>query len=106
MIAFAVIVALAGLLFFKLPGSFVPEEDQGYGLLDVQLPPGATIERTLQVLQQIDKVLRQNPAVDFPTLVAGASFTGNGENGGRSFVKLMPYSRRHVPAPGFIPWGN
>jgi len=38
MIGFAVIVVLAGFLFLKLPGSFVPEEDQGYALLDVQLP--------------------------------------------------------------------
>src|SRR5579872_6828467 len=106
MIGFAVIVALAGFLFLKLPGSFVPEEDQGYGLLDVQLPPGATVQRTMEVLQQIDKVLRQNPAVDFPTLVAGASFTGNGENVGRSFVKLMPYSKRDITAPEFIRWAN
>jgi multidrug efflux pump len=106
MVGFAVIVVLAGFLFLKLPGSFVPEEDQGYGLLDVQLPPGATVERTTRVLQQIDKVLRQNPAVEFPTLVSGASFTGNGENVGRSFVKLVPYSKRDATAPEFIRWAN
>jgi multidrug efflux pump len=106
MIGFAVIVVLAGFLFRELPGSFVPEEDQGYALLDVQLPPGATLQRTTQVLQQIDKVLRQNPAVEFATLVSGASFTGNGENVGRAFVRLVPYSKRDVTAPEFIRWAN
>jgi multidrug efflux pump len=106
MIGFAVIVVLAVFLFLKLPGSFVPEEDQGYALLDVQLPPGATVERTTQVLQQIDKVLRRNPAVEFATLVSGASFTGNGENVGRAFVKLVPYSERNITAPEFIRWAN
>jgi multidrug efflux pump len=106
MIGFAVIVVLAGFLFLKLPGSFLPEEDQGYALLDVQLPPGATIERTTQVLQQIDKVLRRNPAVEFASLVSGASFTGNGENVGRAFVKLVPYSKRDITAPEFIRWAN
>jgi multidrug efflux pump len=106
MIGFAVIVVLAGFLFLKLPGSFVPEEDQGYALLDVQLPPGATVERTTQVLQQIDKVLRQNPAEEFATRVSGASFTGNGENVGRAFVKLVPYSKRDVTAAEFIRWAN
>ena len=106
MIGFAVIVVLAGFLFLKLPGSFVPEEDQGYALLDVQLPPGATIERTTQVLQQVDKVLRSNPAVEFATLVSGSSFTGNGENVGRAFVKLVPYGQRNVTSPQFIQWAN
>jgi multidrug efflux pump len=106
MIGFAVIVMLAGFLFLKLPGSFVPEEDQGYALLDVQLPPGATVERTTQVLQQIDNLLRQNPAVEFATRVSGASFTGNGENVGRAFVKLVPYSGRDVTAAEFIRWAN
>src|SRR6266702_6958550 len=72
MIGFAVIVVLAGFLFLKMPGSFVPEEDQGYALLDVQLPPGATVERTSQVLKQLDKVLRRNPAVENVALVSGS----------------------------------
>jgi multidrug efflux pump len=106
MIGFALIVALSGFLFVKLPGSFVPEEDQGYALADVQLPPGASLERTAQVLKQLDAVLRRNPAVDFPSLVAGSSFTGNGENVGRSFIKLVPYSKRSQRAQEFIQWAN
>jgi multidrug efflux pump len=106
MIGFAVIVVLAGFLFLKLPGSFMPEEDQGYALVDVQLPPGATMERTTQVLKQLDRILRQNSAVEFVTLVSGSSFTGNGENVARAFVKLVPYGKRNITAPEFIHWAN
>ncbi len=106
MIGFAVIVVLAGLLFVRLPGSFVPEEDQGYALLDVQLPPGATMERTTQVLIQIDKILRANPVVENVTLVSGASFTGNGENVARAFIKLTAYGERRITASEFIRWAN
>ena len=106
MMGFAVIVVLAGFLFLKLPGSFIPEEDQGYALADVQLPPGATMERTARVLQQLDGILRSNPAVEFVTLVAGSSFTGTGENVARAFVKLVPYAKRDVTAPQFIRWAN
>jgi len=106
MIGFATIVVLAGFLFVKLPGSFIPEEDQGYALVDVQLPPGATMERTTQVLKRLDKILRSHPAVEFATLVSGSSFTGNGENVARAFVKLVPYSKRDITAPEFIHWAN
>src|SRR6267154_3041227 len=106
MIGFAVIVVLAGYLFVKLPGSFIPEEDQGYILADVQLPPGATIERTTQVLKQLDRIIRRNPAVEFATLVSGSSFTGNGENVARSIIKLVPYEQRNITARQFIDWAN
>jgi multidrug efflux pump len=106
MIGFATIVVLAGYLFIELPGSFIPEEDQGYVLADVQLPPGATMERTSQVLKQFDKIVRRNPAVGMATLVSGSSFTGNGENVARVFIKLVPYQQRNVTARQFIDWAN
>ena len=74
--------------------------------MDVQLPPGATMERTTQVLRQVDKIVRSNPAVEFATLISGSSFTGNGENVARAFVKLVPYSRRDIKAAEFIRWAN
>jgi multidrug efflux pump len=106
MIGFAVIVALAGFLFTKLPGSFVPEEDQGYALVDVQLPPGATLERTVEVVQQLDKLIHENPAVQSATLAAGSGFTGNGENTARAYVRLKPYSERDTTVTEFISWAN
>ena len=94
MAAFAVMLVIGGFLFIKLPGSFVPEEDQGYALADVQLPPGATLARTREVLTQLDQEIRKNPAVDTALLVIGSSFTGNGENVGRAFIKLKPWNQR------------
>jgi multidrug efflux pump len=106
MAAFIVMVVIGAFLFMKLPGSFVPEEDQGYALTDVQLPPGATIQRTREVLQKVDAILRTNPAVHDVLLVAGSSFTGSGENVGRAFVQLKPWNERGIKATDFIAWAN
>ena len=76
MIAFAALVALAGFLFTRLPTSFLPEEDQGYAFVIVQLPPGANMERTGQVLREMEAILKKNPAVDQVLDVAGFSFVG------------------------------
>ena len=106
MAAFAVMLVIGGFLFLKLPGSFVPEEDQGYALADIQLPPGATMARTRAVLTQFDEAIRKSPAVDTALLVTGSSFTGNGENTGRAFIKLKPWNQRSITAMEFIAWCN
>jgi len=109
MVAFVVLVSLALFLFTRLPSSFVPQEDQGYALVIVQLPPGATMQRTGDVLRQLEKVIQKNPAVDMVLDVAGFSFVGQGENVGLGFIRLKPWSERtkaseHVDA--FIHWAN
>jgi multidrug efflux pump len=106
MAAFVVMLVIGAFLFMKLPGSFVPEEDQGYALTDIQLPPGATMQRTREVLQKVDAVLRTSPAVRDILLVAGSSFTGSGENVGRAFVQLKPWNERDIKATDFIRWAN
>ncbi|HEY3784306.1 MAG TPA: multidrug efflux RND transporter permease subunit [Steroidobacteraceae bacterium] len=106
MVAFIAMLVVGGFLFIKLPGSFLPDEDQGYGLIDVQLPPGASLQRTREVLQQLDAVLKKNPAVGFTFLVAGSSFTGTGENVGRAFVHLKPWDERSITAADFIAWAS
>ena len=106
MTAFAVMLVIGGFLFIKLPGSFVPDEDQGYALADIQLPAGATMARTREVLTQVDEEIRRNPAVDTALLVTGSSFTGNGENVGRAFIKLKPWDQRKTTATEFIAWCN
>jgi multidrug efflux pump len=106
MAAFAVMLALGVLLFMKLPGSFVPEEDQGYALVDVQLPAGASLPRTREVLQHINSILMRSPDVANAFLIAGSSFTGTGENAGRAFVHLKPWDQRPDKAVDFIRWAN
>ena len=106
MAAFAVLLAVGALLFIKLPGSFVPDEDQGYALIDVQLPAGANIPRTREVMQHINAIIERSPDVDYAFLIVGSSFTGSGENAGRAFVHLKPWDQRPDTAAAFIRWAN
>ena len=106
MAGFAVMLAVGALLFIKLPGSFVPDEDQGYALIDVQLPAGANLPRTREVMQHINAIIGRSPDMDYAFLIVGSSFTGTGENAGRAFVHLKPWDRRPDSAAQFIAWAN
>jgi len=106
MAAFAVMLAVGALLFIKLPGSFVPEEDQGYALIDVQLPAGANLPRTREVMEHINAIIGRSPDVDYAFLIVGSSFTGTGENAGRAFVHLKTWDRRPDTAAQFIARAN
>ncbi len=89
----AIFAAMAG-LFTQLPGSFLPEEDQGYFMSMIQLPPGATQERTLEVLGQVEKYLLKQPEVEHVIGVAGFSFFGRGQNAALTFVRLKDWKDR------------
>ncbi len=91
---YALIAALTGWLFMHLPGSFLPEEDQGYFNTVVQLPPGATQERTLEVVTQIEQFLQKQPEVEKVISVVGFSFFGRGQNGGIFFIRLKEWDQR------------
>ncbi len=109
MAAFAVLVGIAALLYARLPSSFLPEEDQGYALALIQLPAGASIERTGQVLREMEAILQQHSAVDKVLDVAGFSFVGQGENVGLGFLRLKDWSQRKQPqdqVKAFIGWAN
>lgn len=109
MIAFAILVALAAILYTRLPTSFLPQEDQGYALAIIQLPPGANMARTSAVLRQMEKIMLKNPAVDKVLDVAGFSFVGQGENVGLGFIRLKDWSDRSKNsehANAVIGWAN
>ncbi|MCG6873351.1 MAG: multidrug efflux RND transporter permease subunit [Gammaproteobacteria bacterium] len=109
MVAFLVLVALAAVLFSRLPSSFLPEEDQGYAIALVQLPSGATMERTGSVLRELEKIIQASPAVDKVLDVAGFSFVGQGENVGLAFIRLKDWSERSsadLKVDAFIRWAN
>ena len=94
MVAFALIVFLVGLLYVRMPSSFLPAEDQGYFITNIQLPVGATKDRTDQVLKQVeDYFLRQSEIESFIT-VAGFSFNGRGQNSALSFGRLKDWGKR------------
>ena len=109
MVVYGLLVALCGFMFTKLPSGFVPDEDQGYALAIVQLPAGATIERTKDVLSQMETILHKNSAVHQVVDVAGFSFVGQGENVGIGFIRLKPWGERSKPAEQigpFLGWAN
>ncbi|HET6805387.1 MAG TPA: efflux RND transporter permease subunit [Frateuria sp.] len=106
MFVFVVIAVLAGFLYTRLPGSFLPEEDQGYAMSVIQLPPGATKQRTHEVMERMLTILHKDPAVETVLQVTGFSFIGAGENAGMAFIKLKDWSERDGTAADFIQRAN
>lgn len=96
---YILLLAGMGFLFTKLPTSFLPEEDQGIFLSMVQLPTGATLERTQEVLDKVKDyyLLNEQENVDTAFTVAGFSFAGSGQNMGLIFVQLKDWSERKEP---------
>jgi len=94
MIVFVALAALVSFLFIKLPSSFLPDEDQGYFITAVQLPVGATQERTVGVLQQVEAYYLKQPQIDNIIALAGFSFNGRGQNAALVFAKLKDWRQR------------
>ncbi|WP_158904837.1 efflux RND transporter permease subunit [Burkholderia sp. L27(2015)] len=96
LVIYAVIVVAVGLLFVRLPTSFLPQEDQGTLYIQVQTPPGATQERTQQVLDTVaDYLLKdESDVVEAAFEVDGFSFAGRGQNSGLLFVRLKDWKYR------------
>lgn len=94
MLVYGAIVAIMAVMFIRLPTSFLPEEDQGIFLSIVQLPAGASLERTEAVMDKISAHYQQDPAVISAFTVSGFSFAGRGQNVGLAFVRLKDWSER------------
>jgi len=94
MLVYGAIVAIMAVMFIRLPTSFLPEEDQGIFLTMVQLPTGASIERTDAVLAKVTEHYQQDNAVISAFTVSGFSFAGRGQNVGLAFVRLKDWSER------------
>jgi multidrug efflux pump len=88
------IVVLMGFFYLRLPESFVPVEDQGYMIVDIQLPPGATRERTSAAGEELEEFLMGREAIETSFLVLGFSFSGMGENAAIAFPLLKDWSER------------
>jgi len=97
MAVFAVLTGLMAVLFFNRPTSFLPQEDQGQIFILIQAPVGATQERTLQSVFQVEDYFldHEKDALDAMLGVQGFSFSGGGQNSGMAFVKLKDWSERH-----------
>jgi len=109
MVVFAVIAALAVFLYTRLPTSFVPDEDQGFILALINMPSGATLQRTDEVMTQLrDKLLHSPIGKDIQGMFQpeGFSFVGQSENVGMAFIKLKPWGDRSLTAMQIIPKAN
>ncbi len=94
MVIYGVIIAAAAVVYTRLPTSFLPSEDQGTMLVNVQLPPGATLERTRDVMRQVEEYVLKQPEVQSMVGVLGFSFAGQGQNAALAFVTLKDWSER------------
>jgi hydrophobic/amphiphilic exporter-1 (mainly G- bacteria), HAE1 family len=95
----AVILFFAGLgltyvVFQRVPKGFVPSEDQGYFIVAIQAPPGASVEYTKAIGKQVQQVLSKEPEIRSVFSITGFSFTGSAPNRGITFATLKPYSQR------------
>ena len=97
LVVFGLLVGLTVFLVLRMPNSFLPTEDQGYLIANVQLPPGATRTRTLAVMQQAEAFFLSQPEVDKMVSVLGFSFAGSGQNAALAFVPLKPWDEREGP---------
>ncbi len=97
MVIYGLIIAVVAWMAVRMPTSFLPAEDQGYLLSNVQLPPGASTGRTLSVMEQAEQYFLKEPGVQAIVSVLGFSFSGNGQNGGLLFVPLKDWKEREKP---------
>jgi multidrug efflux pump len=93
---FAGVLVIMGFLFIRLPSSFLPPEDQGIMMVQVQLPAGSTQAQTLNTLRKVENhfLVDEKDAVQSIFTVAGFSFSGAGQNAGIGFIRLKPFDDR------------
>ena len=97
---FALMLALTALMFVRVPGSFVPAEDQGYVFGSVVLPDGATLERTGKLVEKVQQMVSASPAVQNVLGIVGFDLIGGGNktNAATLFIPLKPWEQREQSA--------
>ncbi|AKZ24917.1 efflux RND transporter permease subunit [Ralstonia nicotianae] len=94
MVIYGALIAAVVFLFMRLPSSFLPNEDQGYIITNIQLPPAASANRTLEVIKHVENYYQHEKAVENIVAVQGFSFSGNGPNAALVFTTLKDWSSR------------
>ena len=95
-IIYLVIVVVMGLIFWRLPTSYLPDEDQGTMLVQITLPSGSTLEQTQKVTEKVEHYFNENEkeAVEGVLTIVGQNFAGRGQNIGMAWVKLRNWDVR------------
>ena len=94
LVIYAAIIVAVVVVYMRMPISFLPGEDQGTILVNAQLPPGATQQRTRAVMEQVEGYILKQPEVQSMVSVLGFSFSGQGQNAALGFVTLKDWSER------------
>jgi len=98
----AVVLFLSGLgltyfIFQRVPKAFVPNEDQGWLIVAVQAPPGASTQYTRSIVEQVGRIMQNDPDIESVFAVAGSGVAGNAPNQGAVYAGLKDYSKRKGP---------
>jgi len=95
---YAALLVVMGAMFIRLPGGFIPNEDQGLVMVQYRLPAGATRDRTMEVQQAIQTYFNTHEKANVESmfaLVGGGGGSPSGQSSGQTFVKLVPWDKRH-----------
>ncbi len=100
LVVYVGLIGVTGLLFTRVPTGFVPVQDKGYLVANVQLPDSASLERTVEVTAEIDKIALEDPGVAHTVSIPGTSFVlnANSSNYGSMFIILKPFHERRDPS--------
>jgi multidrug efflux pump len=104
-VSFLVLAVYGGLLYLtylgfdRAPKGFIPAQDKGYLLVNVQLPDSASVQRTNEVMSRIEEITRQTPGVKYTVAVSGQSIllNANAPNFGAMYIMLEDFSKRTAP---------
>jgi len=94
LLAFAATLGLAFWLYRTIPQGFLPEDDQGYLMIAVQTPQGASLQYTRDVCAKAEEFLSHVPEIEGAFTVVGFGFSGNAPNKGIIFINLKPFGQR------------
>ena len=98
MMIYAALLIGLGWAFVRLPGGFLPIDDQGFITTDVQTPADASYNRTQAAVEKVEKYLADKPGVEDVTFITGYSFLGQGLNTAQAFITLKDWSERKNPS--------
>ncbi len=94
MLIYLGLVILLGFLYLRLPSSFLPTEDQGYAVTNIELPAGVSAKRTEEVIKQVEEYYKKQPEVENIITVQGFSFNGSGLNSAIAFTPFKKFDER------------
>lgn len=99
LVIYAAVIGVVMVMFTRLPTAFLPEDDPGLMFSQVQLPVGATMERSRGVIEQVEKYYQEqeNKTIKTVYCVTGFSFTGRGQNNGQCYIQMHHWDDRAEP---------